>query len=1120
MPKHDFLFTAVVQSLENDNYLAEALFFPEISRFRTNSDAPKDDLRANLSRIVEEDLPPIELHRRHSVGEPVVSEVAIELEPPSRSVAWRRPVALRFHVVRWAHGDNAHLAFIPALGIEIIASNAEELEAQIPRHIHTHLLRTKAAASLGPLVWLQRCRSLEIERLSFTASIHTPKQIAMQAARRGDDETKKSVLQQATTDLTSIKLPEAYELDDLVARIAEAFTGRAPKSVLLVGPSGVGKTAAVHELVLRRSAFNLSRTPFRSTSGARLVAGMSGFGMWQERCQKLWREASKEKTILHLGNLIELMEVGKSEGNSQGIAGFLHPYIARGDLLVIAECLPEQIQVVERADPHLLEAFHRINVEEPSIEKGRAILLNFAVAAGEKHKPAIEMEGIERIDQLHRRYTTYSAYPGRPLRFLKNLLKDREGDKPLTASDVTAAFSRETGLPLFLLEESMRLDLAEARHWFTERVIGQAEAVDLVIDLLATVKAGLVRPRKPIASLLFIGPTGTGKSEMAKSLAEFLFQDRNRMVRFDMSEYADPLAVQRLIGGVTGSEGLLTAKVREQPFAVVLLDEFEKAHPQFFDLLLQVLGEGRLTDAAGRVADFCNAVVIMTSNLGAESFQRGVRGFSTGTAADNGGGKRAAQHFLKEVRGFVRPELFNRIDRVVPFAPLAAETVHRIAERELEKLIRRDGVMYRNVRLNIAGEVARYLARKGYDPRYGARPLKRAIERELLAPLSEDLNQYKADEALAADVMICEDRLSVRTRPLTDESGRRVKAVAADATLIELTKRAAGLRRKSQKLERSPAALELGNQIFRLERLERRLVLLKWKREGDYESLARLPKLRRVAQAMKDFAERIFALETDALLALYGKASFDQQALTAALSSAAGEWQRLLLELYSLRFSNPDAVTLTIFSESAEHLFTLARAYFAHAVAGGATVEVVHFTIRRPSREKSEEADEPEAAKKVKQKAKEPEAGAEAESEKVLELDRKKIEKPAKFFGKPAPGGIGIALVLSGPFVHPLFIAERGLHLFTAGKKEYKCLVQASEGTLDEYRPPAGIARRGVISGLAANQELRRSWNADQFIVEDKALGKRFAWPAGAIDETLAEVIEECLMKEVNSLIG
>ena len=232
------------------------------------------------------------------------------------------------------------------------------------------------------------------------------------------------------------------------------------------------------------------------------------------------------------------------------------------------------------------------------------------------------------------------------MRFLRNLLNDAASGKDvLRGEDVTTAFSYETGLPAWLLEPSARLDLQAAHAWFAERVIGQEQAVSAVVDLLATVKAELARPGRPIASLLFIGPTGVGKTEMAKALAEFLYQDRRRMTRIDMSEYADPAAAERLIGG-GGREGLLTSKVREQPFGVVLLDEFEKAHPRLFDLLLQVLGEGRLTDAMGRLADFRNSVIIMTSNLGVESFGRAAAGFVGPSAATD-----APEHFAGRSSG-------------------------------------------------------------------------------------------------------------------------------------------------------------------------------------------------------------------------------------------------------------------------------------------------------------------------------------------------------------------------------------------------------------------------------------------------------------------------------------
>src|SRR5437764_824223 len=216
---------------------------------------------------------------------------------------------------------------------------------------------------------------------------------------------------------------------------------------------------------------------------------------------------------------------------------------------------------------------------------------------------------------------------------------------------------------------------------------------------------------------------------MAKALAEFRFGSPQRLTRFDMSEYGDPVAVRRLVGTAFGSEGLLTAKVREQPFSVVLLDEFEKAHPAFFDLMLQVLGEGRLTDAAGRVADFSNAVVIMTSNLGAASFQQAPFGLGAGQPRDQGA------HFLEEVRDFLRPELFNRIDRVVPFSGLGPDIILQIARREIELIKNRDGVRLREVELEISDAVVEFLATKGFDSLYGARPLKRAIERQLLTPL-------------------------------------------------------------------------------------------------------------------------------------------------------------------------------------------------------------------------------------------------------------------------------------------------------------------------------------------------------------------------------------------------
>jgi ATP-dependent Clp protease ATP-binding subunit ClpA len=224
--------------------------------------------------------------------------------------------------------------------------------------------------------------------------------------------------------------------------------------------------------------------------------------MWQERCQRLCREASRARAVVYLGNLIELTEVGPSTHNAQGIANFLRPYIGRGEILSIAECTPEQLAVLEREDPHALEVFTQLQVDEPAPETSRAILLHELLTADPKGPSPMDDAALDTVDALHRRYATYSAFPARPVRFVRNMLRDRASAHPtatITRRDVLASFARETGLPLMLLDEYVPLDLDETRRGFAARVIGQGEAVDLVCDLIAMVKAAMARPRRPIA---------------------------------------------------------------------------------------------------------------------------------------------------------------------------------------------------------------------------------------------------------------------------------------------------------------------------------------------------------------------------------------------------------------------------------------------------------------------------------------------------------------------------------------------------------------------------------------------------------------------------------------------
>jgi ATP-dependent Clp protease ATP-binding subunit ClpA len=1146
-PSFDFPFWAVFQTLDNGLTLGEALGFPEVSRLDGDLGRVREQLRRNVRKRVEAAGLPT-LHRRHIGGEPAAAEIGLPLDPPRGSASWREPLPLTFPVVRWSHRGEAELAFVPALGIEAVSPTPEGLDERLPVEIRAALSRRREGLTLQSLADLQRAGRLRVERLTVRVRIRSARQRALEEERAKDRTPE--VLKQTATDLTREALAPAYCLDELVGRLAERLTARQPRSVLLVGPSGVGKTAAVRELVRRRADLRLGATPFWATSGTRLVAGMTGYGMWQERCRQVVREASRRRAVVHLGNLVELMEVGKSEGNSAGVAAFLRPHLARGDLLAVAECTPEQVPLVEREDPQLLDAFQRLPVSEPTPEQGREVLRLVAENATGPTRAPPAADALDEIDRLHRRYAAYSAQPGRALRFLHNLLRDHRGDGAVRAADVLAAFTRETGLPRVLLDPAAPLDLGRTRRWFAGRVLDQDEAVSLVVDVIAAVKAGLTRPRKPVASLLFTGPTGVGKTETAKALAEFLFGSRSRLTRFDMSEFGDPVSVQRLVGGVLGAEGLLTGRVREQPFCVLLFDEFEKAHPLFLDLLLQVLGEGRLTDAAGRFADFCNAVVILTSNLGAESYQQGAFGFaSDASRADRDA---ARDHFVRAVQAFVRPELFNRIDRVVPFAPLGADAIRRIAARHLERLEARDGIRRRGATLTVGDGVADLLARHGYDVRYGARPLVRAIERELLAPLADQMNRHGAETALTVDVRRDGDALRVTVKPRTDAAGRPMQAGTA-APLLKAATWCVEVRRLYQALERSSCVRELNNDLFVLERDQKRFEEAQRRharraarladapeevrrrklgepprvRPADEARMRRLAELRGVADRLRERADGSAALEDEALLALEadaGAEAFTPADLLPTADSLEKDFYDLLLAFYSRRFPDPDALTLALFSEQPDCLLELLTAYAA-AAAGWPDARLTAAAYVLP----------PGGKKAAKEPAAKPGGDEDDEPGRCFWRGNALIEPAGKrrperevlhrvlfptadaLVASPPERLIGAALRVRAYAAAPRLAGEQGTHSFLDPKPPLSgaVRVEMSEAGLALYAPPAEVARRGG----AAAPDVRRVYDRGRREVTDRRLGRRTAWPSNGLPAVLRELIEAHLRSQLLALL-
>lgn len=1102
MPADSFQLRCLTRVLAEDAELTEALGLPEVSALE-DPDKPGRPILAAKAQALLEDMelaPALSLHRRRVTDRLEADSLELEFKPPRRNPAWETPVRIVVHFVRWSEGGR-HQAYIPAIGAHVCANRPNQLRQHVEEHVRLLLATDGEPLGLARLERLARIRELRVEELTIQPQRPTPRQLAAAGASPKD---KAGVLNQLAEELppsvttpaepgrkgtrTAAAVDAAHGLEGELRQLADQIADVHRRSLLIVAPPGTGKTTLVRELARRRAEFGLAHTAFWSTSAARLMSGPIGFGMWQERCQNLCREIARARAILHLGNLAELAEVGKVTREGQSIAGFLRPWIARGDVFAIAEITPEQLAALGRTEPNLLSTFQSWPLRERSPEETRALLeAIWNAAPGKLTQPAGHTRAaLDRLHLLHQRYATYSANPGRPVRFLRNLLADRFPDRSIGETDVLAAFSRETGLPAVLLDDDVPLALDDARDWFSQRVIGQPAAVERLLDLLALVKARLARPRKPLASFLFIGPTGTGKTEMARATAEFLFGDASRMVRFDLNEFADPISVQRLVGGAVtpGGEGLLTARVREQPFSVLLLDEFEKADPSFFDLLLQILGDGRLTDGAGRVADFCNCVIIMTSNLGAQGFHSGPVGFRTQESRR----AEAGDHFSDAVRRFLRPEIYNRMDAIVPFLPLDHSVVLRIAHRHLDEIRRRDGLRYRPIELTLDETVARELAAEGYDLRYGARPLRRSIARTLLVPLAEALNHHPRETPLHAEVRWERGRPAVLVRPVhadprprTASRGETEPVPGAEAELAQAIVR---LRRRTAAIGPSTALSRIEDEISLLEAAERRQAARK---TFEPASRARLERCRAIRASVLELQEEARRLESDLLLPLYQR----QAVQTATLASRLGELKNRLLHvtrsLFKAQVTDPDRVVLAFLAEPREWLASFAGAYHRLAQQTASVTALSLFVPRSTNRRSS------------------------------LQLNRLPLDHPQRWPDPFPENAWGVAFEVQGDLALPRLAPEAGLHIAREGRQERVAWIQAGQKDLDAFILPERIEQPGRIRSLGG--DVCRTHLPLLERIKDSRLGERPCTEQGW-EAALRLLVEERLHRQVEEATG
>ncbi|MFD8808038.1 ATP-dependent Clp protease ATP-binding subunit [Streptomyces sp. NPDC059597] len=616
------------------------------------------------------------------------------------------------------------------------------------------------------------------------------------------------------------KLDPVVGRADEIEQTVEILSRRSKNNPVLIGEPGVGKTAIVEGLAQRivigdvPETLKDKRVVALDMSG--LVAGAQYRGQFEERLKKVIEDvqASEGEIILFIDELHTVVGAGATGEGSMDAGNILKPALARGELHVVgATTIDEYRRYVEK-DAALERRFQPVMVPEPSVAETVLILEGLRDAYEAHHQVRFEDAALEACAALSDRYITDRFLPDKAIDLmdqagarvrlrsaarstevvrredqiaklrreldeavsgqdyeranqikgkiaeveaeLAGIEERREGVVTVTPNDIADIVSRRTGIPVSQLTASEKERLLKLEEEMHARIVGQNEAVTAVSQAVRRNRAGMGDPNRPVGSFLFLGPTGVGKTELAKALAELLFGDEDRMIRFDMSEFQEKHTVARLVGappGYVGYEeaGQLTEKVRRQPYSVVLFDEIEKAHPDVFSTLLQILDDGRLTDGQGRTVDFRHTVIIMTSNIGAHLI-----------LAHQGDVSEIKDDLLEELRGRFLPEFLNRIDDIIIFHSLSEADLSQIVDHLLEQSRRR--VHAQGLNLEVTEAAKKLLIAHGHQPEFGARPLRRTIQSELDNRIAELLLSGEADpgDTIVADVRDDSIHFSVR----------------------------------------------------------------------------------------------------------------------------------------------------------------------------------------------------------------------------------------------------------------------------------------------------------------------------------------------------------------------
>ena len=664
-------------------------------------------------------------------------------------------------------------------------------------------------------------------------------------AKRSATPTLDAFSQDLTRAAKEDKLDPIIGREKEIERVIQILCRRQKNNPVLIGEAGVGKTAIVEGLAQKIIGGDvpeiLQNKRVVVLDMALLVAGTIYRGQFEERIKNVMKEVKKDgKVILFIDEMHTIVGAGAAQGSNDA-SNIIKPALSRGELQCIGATTMDEYRKYIEKDSALERRFQMVLVEPPTVDETTEILKGLRIKYEDFHHVKFTDEALKSAAKMSDRYISGRFLPDKAIdlideagarahlkkrikspevkaleteiekiiidkkkaveeqryedaanlrnkeRKIKNHLsalinkKKDENRDVIDVDEIATVLSKWVGIPVTRLEEGESHKLLRMEDDLHKRVVGQDEAISAISRSLRRSRANLKDPRRPIGSFVFLGPTGVGKTLLAKALAEFMFDDIDALITVDMSEYMEKFSVSRFVGSPPGyvgydEGGQLTEKIRRRPYSVVLFDEIEKAHPDVLHILLQVLEEGKLTDGLGRVIDFRNTVIIMTSNVGAELLKKqAALGFAAHSEEKSYDGMKSK--LMDAMKKAFKPEFLNRLDDIIVFRSLNKEEMMKIIDLEIQHVFAR--LQERGIKVSLSKKAKELIFEKGYDPNYGARPIRRAIEQMIEDPLSEEILRGKIPEKSKVLISAARGKISFKvTKP------EEIKAQAKPASAI------------------------------------------------------------------------------------------------------------------------------------------------------------------------------------------------------------------------------------------------------------------------------------------------------------------------------------------------